>query len=140
MVSHHIPSGNDSKKDDSCVGRRAYHATSQREITPLLIGLGVAGVALSASYIIKAADAYQKQRESGKPMISRFSNFYDGGFEDPMTRREAALILGVRESATKERIQEAHRRLLMLNHPDTGGSTLISSKINEAQDMLLKNQ
>ena len=25
-----------------------------------------------------------------------FSKFYEGGFEDPMTKREAALILGVR--------------------------------------------
>jgi DnaJ-class molecular chaperone len=36
-----------------------------------------------------------------------------------MTRREAALILGVRQNASKERIREAHRRVLMLNHPDT---------------------
>jgi hypothetical protein len=35
--------------------------------------------------------------------------FYDGGFEDAMTRREAALILGVRESATPQRIKDAHR-------------------------------
>ena len=32
--------------------------------------------------------------------------FYDGGFE-PMTKREAALILGVRESAAKDKVLAA---------------------------------
>ena len=57
-----------------------------------------------------------------------------------MTKREAALILGVRESASKERVKEAHRKVLMLNHPDTGGSTYVATKINEAKDMLLGEQ
>ena len=43
--------------------------------------------------------------------------FYKGGFEDKMTRREASLILGVRESAEPARIRDRHRKLLMLNHP-----------------------
>lgn len=38
-----------------------------------------------------------------------------------------------RESASPQRIKEAHRRILMLNHPDTGGSTYLASKINEVR-------
>ena len=68
------------------------------------------------------------------------SKFYEGGFEDTMTRKEAALILGVRESSTAKRIKEAHRKLLVLNHPDTGGSTHLSGKINEAKELLLKGK
>jgi DnaJ family protein C protein 19 len=63
-----------------------------------------------------------------------------GGFEEQMTRKEAALILGVRESSTPKRIKEAHRKLLILNHPDTGGSTYIAGKINEAKELLLKGK
>lgn len=68
------------------------------------------------------------------------SKYYEGGFEEKMTRREAALILGVRESSTAKRIKEAHRKILILNHPDTGGSTYIASKINEAKELLLKGK
>uniref|UniRef100_A0A7S2JUU2 J domain-containing protein n=1 Tax=Leptocylindrus danicus TaxID=163516 RepID=A0A7S2JUU2_9STRA len=68
------------------------------------------------------------------------SKYYEGGFEDKMTRREAALILGVRESATVKRIKDAHRKILILNHPDTGGSTYMASKINEAKELLLKGK
>lgn len=67
-------------------------------------------------------------------------NFYEGGFEDKMTKREAALILGVRESASPERIKDAHRRILLINHPDRGGSAFIAAKINEAKDLLLKSK
>ena len=67
-------------------------------------------------------------------------NFYDGGFEDKMTKREAALILGVRESAKIERIKDAHRKILLLNHPDRGGSAFIAAKVNEAKDLLMKGK
>jgi hypothetical protein len=68
------------------------------------------------------------------------AKYYEGGFEEEMTRREAALILGVRESSSPQRVKEAHRKLLILNHPDTGGSTYISGKINEAKELLLKGK
>jgi hypothetical protein len=67
-------------------------------------------------------------------------NFYDGGFEEKMTKREAALILGVRESATPERVKEAHRRIMQINHPDKGGSAYLTAKVNEAKDLLLKGK
>jgi DnaJ homolog subfamily C member 19 len=66
------------------------------------------------------------------------ASYYQGGFEDTMNKREAALILGVRESSSAKKIKDAHRRLLVLNHPDTGGSTFVAGKINEAKELLLK--
>lgn len=32
--------------------------------------------------------------------------------------------------------QEAHKRLITINHPDRGGSPYIATKINEAKDYL----
>lgn len=85
------------------------------------------------------AQAYESYKARPKSEVSAWTsrNFYDGPFEDKMTRREAALILGVRESASEERIRNAHRKLLILNHPDTGGSTFIATKINQAKELLL---
>lgn len=87
------------------------------------------------------AEAKAKADASPSAFSSWFArNYYDGGFEEKMSRREAALILGVRETATVERIKEAHRRVLLLNHPDRGGSAFLSAKINEAKDLLLKGR
>lgn len=47
------------------------------------------------------------------------------------------LFMLSRESASPQRIKEAHRRILMLNHPDTGGSTYIASKINEVSESMI---
>jgi hypothetical protein len=84
--------------------------------------------------------------ERGENIFTRWfgvdvgSNYYEGGFEESMTRREAALILGVRETSSPSRIKEAHRNLLILNHPDAGGSTFMAGKINEAKELLLKGR
>merc|ERR1712146_771519 len=78
-----------------------------------------------------------KKEEGGGGFFSSFfggpQNFWEGGFEEKMTRREAAQILGVRESAKPDRIKAAHRTILMANHPDRGGSPYVASKINEAK-------
>lgn len=91
--------------------------------------------------------AKNEQTEEDRPRENIFkkffdvgSKYYEGGFEETMTKREAALILGVRESSSPQRVKDAHRKLLILNHPDTGGSTYLAGKLNEAKELLLKGR
>ena len=52
---------------------------------------------------------------------------------------EALQILELPANSSEEEIRSAHKRLIQKNHPDTGGSQFLASKINEARDILLKN-
>mmetsp|Transcript_16621 Transcript_16621/g.25865 ORF Transcript_16621/g.25865 Transcript_16621/m.25865 type:complete len:113 (-) Transcript_16621:193-531(-) len=72
------------------------------------------------------------------PFTSGPKLYYRGGFESVMTRPEASRILGVRQTASKDKITKAHRKLMALNHPDTGGSAYMATKINEAKKCLMQ--
>ncbi len=47
-----------------------------------------------------------------------------------MTRMEASRILGLRSDATEDKIKDAHRRIMIANHPDSGGSSYIAAKVS----------
>ena len=44
------------------------------------------------------------------------------------------IVISPKDSNTA--IHERHRRMMMLNHPDNGGSTYVATKINEAKSFL----
>nr|GMC90272.1 mitochondrial import inner membrane translocase subunit TIM14-1 [Ipomoea batatas] len=104
----------------------------RRNTTPLIAGVAIAAAAYAGRYGILAWQAFK-----ARPPAARMRKFYEGGFQPKMTRREAALILGVRESTPTDKVKEAHRRVMVANHPDAGGSHYLASKINEAKDVLL---
>jgi curved DNA-binding protein CbpA len=54
-----------------------------------------------------------------------------------MSRSEAYAVLGLRPGADDEAIRAAHRKLMLKNHPDLGGSSEAAARINEAKDVLL---
>ncbi len=99
--------------------------------TAIIIGAGIAAAAVVGRAALRAAQA--SKNPSWMPAGKRFLR---GGFESQMSKREAAMILGIKESANKDKLKEAHRRIMLLNHPDRGGSPYIASKVNEAKEIM----
>lgn len=126
--------------------------------TPFILGLGVAASAIVAKQGIKVGQKLAENPEYLKKMqataagfkgmkgafkmpnlgafTGKFTGNTAGGFDATMSRGEAAKILGIGERSNKAQIKEAHRKVMMLNHPDRGGSPYIASKINEASECL----
>ncbi|KAF9525638.1 hypothetical protein CPB83DRAFT_859091 [Crepidotus variabilis] len=62
-----------------------------------------------------------------------------GGFRAKMDRKEAIQILGLKDTPKLgKQLKDAHRQIMLANHPDRGGSPYLASKINEAKDLLEK--
>ncbi|CAO1419507.1 unnamed protein product [Diamesa hyperborea] len=109
----------------------------------ILYGLGIAAVGFGGRYILRQIpNASQKMSEAIKN-LPKFdaesmanSRYYRGGFDAKMNKREASLILGVSPSASKQKVKDAHKKIMLLNHPDRGGSPYLAAKINEAKDLI----
>lgn len=84
---------------------------------------------------VKMAEAMKNLSNSLDAESLASSKYYRGGFEPKMSKREASLILGVSPSASKIKVKDAHKKI-MLNHPDRGGSPYLAAKINEAKDLM----
>ena len=132
---------------------RPQHLAHRNNSFLVVSGCAVAVGAIGAREVMKIMEARKAaaaanpepetegaKAESASWFASFGKRYYEGPFEAAMTRREAALILGVRESATAQRIKDAHRRILRINHPDMGGSAFLSAKVNEAKELLIKGK
>lgn len=89
------------------------------------------------------SSAFKRNGNSTDAMFNNFSTayakkFYQGGFDTKMTVAEAMDILGMTGDAplTKRNVRAFHRRVMIQNHPDKGGSPYLAQKINEAKELL----
>merc|ERR1711874_690473 len=112
----------------------------------ILAGLGLAAVGYAGRYALRAAPNAAKNFEEAMRKMPQLadteawanSKYYKGGFDPKMNKREAALILGVTPNTNVKKIRDAHKKIMLLNHPDRGGSPYLAAKINEAKDFLDK--
>ena len=92
--------------------------------TAIIIGTLVTLGALTGRAALKTLSASSKLKNS---------KFLRGGFEREMSVSEAMEILNLKGS---QDLKQAHRKIMLLNHPDKGGSPYLASKINEAKELL----
>lgn len=131
-------------------------------VLPIIVGIGVTISAITIRSGLRAWDAYKrltplmiaqlnrvrvpytaskKNYRSGlnQELQSRL-NQYPGGFYSRMTETEALLILGISseeiEHLNATMLKRKHRRAMLQNHPDKGGSPYLAMKINEARETL----
>jgi len=116
-------------------------------------GAGFAGAGESDSDLAQRAaavlEAYLGRRGGGETGGSLALTAIPGGAAqesrdpegfgaEPMSTGEALEILGLDPGARDWEISAAHRRLLQKLHPESGGSSYLAIKVDQARDVLLR--
>jgi hypothetical protein len=118
------------------LGRRPLMARVQGRVIALGLGVAAAGAAvydaarggwLGGSILATAA---LWLLTSARPPPKAPANVGLG-------RTAAAATLGVAETAGRDEIEAAYRRLMFRVHPDQGGSAALAAQINAAREALL---
>lgn len=99
---------------------------------PVITGFGAF---LTLYFTAGAYKSISKGLNGGKSTTA----FLKGGFDPKMNSKEALQILNLTENTlSKKKLKEVHRKIMLANHPDKGGSPFLATKINEAKDFLEK--
>lgn len=110
-------------------------ATSKLRRLPLSRIALLNGITLSES-------THSSQSVAHNSLRQQFLKF-PGGFGAKMTESEALELLSIRGdeimALDSNLLKKKHRKCMLMNHPDRGGSAYLAMKINEAKDVLAKS-
>ena len=115
-------------------------------------GLGLATAGFTGRFIARTFPAItnrvqQHLKHLPNPSVLRMNTllqawnnakYHRGGFEGKMTKTEAYRILGISSNSSQKIVNAQHKKIMLLNHPDRGGSPYLAAKINEAKDMVTR--
>lgn len=92
----------------------------------IVFGAGAAMVALRLCWAMACCRAVWCTKRSRLVVV-----IWCCGLSDDCRSAIACLLgaAGVRESAPEEKVKEAHRRIMIANHPDAGGSSFVAAKV-----------
>jgi hypothetical protein len=103
-------------------------------------------IAVLEEYLRRTAGIAKRDRAHGRAERAQISdtrapgdaNGHHGEARSSlMSETEALEVLGLEPGSADAEINEAHRRLMQLIHPDRGGSPYFAVKVNQAKDVLL---
>ncbi|KAL0579332.1 mitochondrial import inner membrane translocase subunit TIM14 [Marasmius crinis-equi] len=95
--------------------------------TPIIMGIAAMAAGMVGRHLL---------RQAARGAAEKWLN---GGFKAKMDRKEALAILNLKDGPqVRLKVKDAHRQMMLVNHPDRGGSPYLASKINEAKDLLEK--
>ncbi len=89
--------------------------------------LGSVGLLAVSAWLAQSARPAAKRTPSERP-------------SEPMSDSQARAILGIGPDASNAQVEAAYRRLIVLGHPDRGGSSVLAAQLNAARDRLLKRR
>jgi len=100
----------------------------------MLLAFAVRAFPMILRYAPQLQKIFQLWRQSnGKTSQSRSAQKKSSS----LTKEQACRILGVSITASKQEIVDAHRKLMLKNHPDRGGTDYMAAQINQAKERLL---